>query len=112
MDDSIMDDDFFMYAALRSGPNTLVVTNDHLNHQHVFLGQLANLFVRWLLNKRVLVERQSLNLTFPPKFDVCVTRFLKSNGSSSRWFVPVYRGLTLSNINYNNVKYFLLYKNI
>jgi hypothetical protein len=110
-DCKVEDDDFFMYAALRSGPNTIVVTNDYLNNQRVFLDEWARLFKRWLLNRRVNVQRHTINLTFPPKFDVRVSR-LQGGEGTSRWVVPFFSDMALSSISYIDLKFVLLNKNV
>lgn len=112
-DCKVEDDEFFMYAALRSGPNTIVVTNDYLNNQRVFLDEWGRLFKRWLLNRRVNVQRHTINLTFPPKFDVCVSRLKGENeNGTSRWVVPYFSDMSLSSISYIDFKFVLLNKNV
>lgn len=42
------DDQFFIYSALKSGPNTNIITRDTLqNHAHLFDEQLRTVFRRW-----------------------------------------------------------------
>lgn len=80
------DDQFYIYGALKSGPGTMIATNDYLRDHISHLKGYNLLFRRWLQSVKI-----EFNLVKPP-FDVCMPRpyEIKVNRSGNYWFIPYY----------------------
>lgn len=83
--DSIFEDDkFFLYSALKSGPNTLLISNDYFNNQTHFLNGSSALFKEWLFSRKVGMDYTFRRFFYPPVYK------LKCNQINSKhWVVPI-----------------------
>lgn len=81
------DDIFTLYAALYSGPQTRLVTNDWMRAHSIVLGyELETVFKRWqLLNQMKLRLSSKIEFESPPLYTV---RCHKVNG---HWHIPYVR---------------------
>lgn len=101
----LKDDHFSIYAALRSGPETRIVTNDFFANHWQNLDEHGVLFRRWIVNRRVMVHPLFRRLDFPPVFEMRVTP-LNPNDNNNRWIVPYYIGTDAINYNFKFFKYY------
>ena len=85
---NLHDDHFSIYAALRSGPDTKIITNDLFTDHWQKLAEYGVLFRRWLTNRRIMVNPRFM-FDHPADFEIRVTRLLPSTSSSkNRWIIP------------------------
>jgi hypothetical protein len=82
-ENKLPDDRFVLYAALLSGNETFVISND--NYHDSLLGMEENkaLFRIWLINRRILCHSFFKKLYYPPLFDVNVNKVDKNT-----WLIP------------------------
>lgn len=95
----LKDDHFLLYATMKSGLDTYVISNDYYSDQWHNLEESGDLFRRWLVNRHVLVDKNFKCLLIPPTFEIRVTKI-----RPDIWIVPYYA--ETGNISYN----FLLFK--
>lgn len=82
--DSIFEDDkFFLYSAVKSDKNTMLVSNDYFSNQIHFLNEYGGVFREWLFNRKVITNLSLRRIYLPPKYQLKCTR-----AATDKWIVP------------------------
>lgn len=85
--ESVDDDVFTLYAALHSGPNALLLTNDRMrDHSHLLSSEQKTIFVRWLQMKQKMfsiVESSSEAVLSSP-----TEHKLSCHKCNAHWHIP------------------------
>ena len=82
--DSIFEDDkFFLYSAVKSNENTLLISNDYFsNHTH-FLNEYGGVFREWLFNRKVITNLSLKRIYLPPRYQLKCTKI-----ATDKWILP------------------------
>jgi hypothetical protein len=97
------DDRFVLYAALLSGNETFIISNDNFHDSLYGFEKNKALFRMWLINRRILCHTFFKKLYYPPLFDVNVNKVDKNT-----WFIPYLN--TARDNPFNEPRFFLFLK--
>lgn len=103
--EKLKDDHYVIYAALKSSPDTRILSNDYYANQWTNLEEHGGFFRRWLLNRRVRVAKDMKRLHYPPKFEVKVTKVRPNT-----WIAPYFVDDGTINFIFGYFKFFLCQK--
>ncbi|RNA22529.1 mitochondrial ribonuclease P 3 [Brachionus plicatilis] len=82
--DSIFEDDkFFLYSAVKSNRNTMLISNDYFSNQTHFLNEYGTVFKEWLFNCKVITDSGLRRIFLPPKYKLKCNRI-----GENKWILP------------------------